>query len=269
MDDVLCTLVANQHLRPNQDLQMTIDNDHYNKACVFWGIKLDFSHFEGTDPANFEYHQTPPAQRLLMASYHIEGETLVWYQDALDTGQFNSWETLVWALLILFGPTTYDDPMETLTCLKQTSTVIAYKAQFEALSNRLRGLSDYYKLSCFLNGLKDEIIPPVRMPSPLNLNAAFGLAKILEEYLSATKKFNKPMVEKTNAYGAGSNSASWRKYGDGGSRTRKYNPQIQNISSTTMDKKGVKAFVTIVTKNGTRTMFAKPQKSTYCMAKKR
>lgn len=90
-----------------------------------------------------------------MASYHMKGEDLVWYQDALDIGQFTSWETFVQALLVSFKPTTYDDPMEELTCLKQTSALLAYKAQFESFSNRLRRLLDYHKLSYFLSGLKN------------------------------------------------------------------------------------------------------------------
>jgi hypothetical protein len=53
------------------------------------------------------------------------------------------------ALQVRFGFTAYNDPMESLTRLRQTSTVAAYKAQFEALSNRLRGLYEKHKLNCF------------------------------------------------------------------------------------------------------------------------
>ncbi|XP_041016742.1 uncharacterized protein LOC121259276 [Juglans microcarpa x Juglans regia] len=67
------------------------------------------------------------------------------------------------SLLLRFGPTAYNDPMEALTRLKQTSSVAGYMAQFETLSNRLRGLSDVHKLSCFLSGLKDELRIPIRM----------------------------------------------------------------------------------------------------------
>lgn len=63
-----------------------------------------------------------------------------------------------------------------------------YKSQFEGLSNRLKGLYERHKLSCFLSGLKEEIRLPVRMLSPINLNAAFVLAKIQEEYLLSTRK---------------------------------------------------------------------------------
>ena len=64
---------------------------------------------------------------------------------------------LTQALLNRFGPSTYDDPMEYLSRLKQLSSVEEYKGRFEALSNRVRGIDDHNKLSCFLSGLKDEI----------------------------------------------------------------------------------------------------------------
>ena len=65
-----------------------------------------------------------------------------------------------------FGSTPYDDPMKALTKLRKTSTIVVYKADFKTLSNRIKGLSPMHKLSCFLNGLKDEICLPVRMLTP-------------------------------------------------------------------------------------------------------
>ena len=67
--------------------------------------------------------------------------------------------------------------MESFTRLRQTINVVVYKGQFEALSNRIKGLSDSHKLSCFLSGLKDEVSLPVKMLHPKNLNKAFGLVK--------------------------------------------------------------------------------------------
>lgn len=90
-----------------------------------------------------------------------------------------------------FGSTTYDDPMEVLTRLRQSSTVAMYKIEFEAISNRIKGLSPLHKLSCFLSGLKDEIRLPVKMLNPHTLNEAFGLAKIQEEYVFSCKKSSK------------------------------------------------------------------------------
>ena len=95
----------------------------------------------------------------MMASFHMEGKALVRFQEGEDVGVFGTWEALVQAMLIKFGSTAYDDPMEALSRLRQTSTVALYKGEFEALANRILGLSPQHKLSCFL-GL-------VTTPSPL------------------------------------------------------------------------------------------------------
>ena len=118
----------------------------------------------------------------------MDGEALAWFQEGGETGLFKDWETLVEAIQIRFGTTTYDDPMEALTRLRQSTIVVAYKLEFEALTNRIRELSPRHKLSCFLSGLKDDIRLPVKMLNPSTLNAAFGLVKIQEEYLLANKK---------------------------------------------------------------------------------
>ena len=65
---------------------------------------------------------------------------------------------------------------------------MVYKGQFEVLSNKMRGLSNNHKLSCFLSGLKDEVRLPMKMLNPKNLNEAFGLAKIQEEYLNSSHR---------------------------------------------------------------------------------
>ena len=113
-----------------------------------------------------------------MALYHLEEEALIWFQDAEQVAGFPSQKVFIKALQTRFGVTAYDDPKEALIRLKQTSTVIAYKGNFEILSNRIFGLSELHKLSCFLSGLKDEIRLPVRMLVPKTLTEAFGLAKI-------------------------------------------------------------------------------------------
>ena len=99
------------------------------------------------------------------------------------------------ALHIRFGALAYDDLMEALTKLRQVSSISSYKAQFEVLSNRIKELSEKHKLSCFLSGLRGEIHLPIKMFNPQNLNLAFGLAKIQEEYLLSNKKTTKPWID--------------------------------------------------------------------------
>ncbi|KAL6316337.1 hypothetical protein AAG906_017972 [Vitis piasezkii] len=152
-------------------------------------VRLDFPKFNGEDPSGwvyradqfFNYHQTNPHHRVLLASFHMEGKALVWFQDIEAAGGISSWEGFVRALQTRFGSSPYEDPMEALIRLKQTSTVEDYKSQFEALSNQLRGLAESYKLSCFLSGLREDIRFMVRMLNPSNLHIAFGLAKMQEE----------------------------------------------------------------------------------------
>ena len=112
-----------------------------------------------------------------MASFHLEGEALVRFQDADEASLFPTWDSFLQALLTRFGPT-YDNPMEALKKLWQTTTMAEYTSQFESLSNQLRGIFDKNHLSCFLGGLKDEIRLPLRMLNPQTLVAAFGLAKL-------------------------------------------------------------------------------------------
>ena len=53
-----------------------------------------------------------------MASYHMEADTLIWFQDAENYGLFRDWEAFIKSVHVRFGAITYDDPMESLTRLK-------------------------------------------------------------------------------------------------------------------------------------------------------
>ena len=88
-------------------------------------MKLDFLRFSSDDPISwvykanqyFGYYQTPVAEKLLIASFHIELKALIWFQEVEEAGVFTDWDSLVQALHVRFGSTTYDDPMEVLTRL--------------------------------------------------------------------------------------------------------------------------------------------------------
>lgn len=74
-------------------------------------VRLDFPKFDGKDPngwvyrANqfFNYHQTNPHHRVLLASFHMEGKALLWFQDLEAAGGISSWEGFVRALQTRFG----------------------------------------------------------------------------------------------------------------------------------------------------------------------
>ena len=89
-------------------------------------LRLEFPDFSGVDSASwiyksnqfFTYYNTPKHQKVLMESYHMEGEALIWFQDAENSSLFTDWEVFVKAVHVRFGATSYDDPMESLTRLK-------------------------------------------------------------------------------------------------------------------------------------------------------
>jgi hypothetical protein len=116
------------------------------------------------------------AEKVLHASYHLDDDALVWFQDCEN--DLNCWDDFVRAIQLRFRHASYDDPMELLTKLKHTNSVIAYKCQFESLRNRIRNLSNMYKLSCFMSRLKDEVRLAVKMQGPRTLGEAYALAKI-------------------------------------------------------------------------------------------
>ena len=89
-------------------------------------MRLEFPHFSRVDLVSwiyksnqfFAYYNILEHQKVLMASYHMEGEALIWFQDVENFGLFTDWEAFVKAMYARFGATSYDDPMESLIRLK-------------------------------------------------------------------------------------------------------------------------------------------------------
>lgn len=83
-----------------------------------------------------------------------------------------SWENFVVALQTRFNSSQFVDPLSMLVNLRPQGTVEDYKSKFEDAVNRVRGLSEAYKMSFFLNGLSEEIKHDVKMLYPQNVNTA-------------------------------------------------------------------------------------------------
>lgn len=110
------------------------------------------------------------------------------FQDLEVIGSITSWDGFAQAVHTWFGPLAYEDPMEALTQLRQTSFVASYKSQFECLSNQLQVLTEPSKLSCFLSEFHEDICLIVRMLNPPNLHVTFGLAKMEEENVATLRQ---------------------------------------------------------------------------------
>jgi len=158
-------------------------------------VKLDFPRFDGKNVMDwifkaeqfFDYYSTPDADRLLIASVHLDHDVVPWYQMMQKTIPLLSWPALTRALELDFGPSAYDCPRATLFKLAQTTSVNDFYMQFTALVNRVDGLSLVAILDCFISGLQEEIRKDVKAIEPQSLSKAFALAKLYEEKYATTK----------------------------------------------------------------------------------
>jgi len=78
----------------------------------------------------------------------------------------------------------FEDPMEALKNLQQTSSVREYQAEFDRLLTRLN-LSNENAISCFLGGLKRELNKSIRIHAPKTLLQAYKVARLQEEVFEA------------------------------------------------------------------------------------
>jgi len=152
-------------------------------------VHLEFPKFEGADPMDwvlkaqqfFSYGQIPDNQKVPISAFHMERRALQWYNWLMESTLVTNWEEFIVALKTRFAPSAYDDPVGAFTKLLQSSTVEDYQYQFEVLSNKIPGLTEGFKVSSFISGLKEEVRIVVTMLKPSNLPAAFGLARLQEE----------------------------------------------------------------------------------------
>ena len=160
-----------------------------NRGIQARTLRLDFPRFEGGDPSEwilksqqfFNYFGTLEEQKLEIVSFHMEGKALTWYYWLKESSPVATWEEFKEAIRIRFGPSAYEDPVGAFTKLRQTGSVEEYQSAFEILSNKITDLSEEFRISTFLSGLRDELRIIVTMFRPNTLSAAFGLAKLQEE----------------------------------------------------------------------------------------
>ncbi|KAH7522477.1 hypothetical protein FEM48_Zijuj07G0142800 [Ziziphus jujuba var. spinosa] len=79
-------------------------------------------------------------------------------------------------ILLRFGPTDFDDPLEALTRLHQTTSVAAYQEVFERHSHRADGLPEHFLVRCFIVGLQDDICLNVKIKNPHTLTETIDVA---------------------------------------------------------------------------------------------
>ncbi|XP_038985807.1 uncharacterized protein LOC103721475 isoform X2 [Phoenix dactylifera] len=164
---------------------------HKNSISLFLPktVRLDFPHFNGAeDPTSwvcraeqfFQIHEIPSADRVSLASFHLEGEAQLWYQLLKQEMGVITWEQFKEGLHSRYGPNQFFDFFGELTKLRQTGTIAKYQTSFEKLLAKAGPMPQNRQVSCFVSGLCDAIRTDVQANRPTTLSSAIGLARLYE-----------------------------------------------------------------------------------------
>ncbi|KAK2996971.1 hypothetical protein RJ639_026366 [Escallonia herrerae] len=182
-------------------------------------IKMDFPRFNREeDPTSwscrasqfFDYHQTPEEERVLMASWNLEGDAQLWYQLLKEEHGEHciTWQIFIDELFERFGPTRYQDCFGDLTKLQQTGTVKEYQAQFSRLLLCTGRLLPEQQVGWFFSGLKESLKADVQACKPTTLSVVVGLAQLYEAHNQHTKKIATSETKKPANYRFNSSNSS-------------------------------------------------------------
>ena len=192
--------------------------------------KLNFPTFEGENPEGwvykcerfFKYNEVPKLEKVGIASIHLEGKVIDWFQGHEASVKDLNWEALATNITARFGQGTYDNTIGQITKLRQISYVHIYQEQFEALMVRTKGLKEDFFVQCFISGLRDTIKNQVMIFQPTTLSWPIRLALLKENTIKAMIKEAKPSSRNTTNL-----TPRPQKIGQGNSRQI---PSIKKIS---------------------------------------
>ncbi|KAH0697641.1 hypothetical protein KY290_015524 [Solanum tuberosum] len=129
----------------------------------------------------FVVDETLVNHRLRLVAMNLEDEALAWHQAFLrcrDPPNVIGWDEYLRAITETFGDD-FADPMLELKQLRQTGTVREFQFAFSRLLTQCN-LTTAQAISCFLGGLKDELVGTILMHEPQTLSKVFRLARLTE-----------------------------------------------------------------------------------------
>jgi hypothetical protein len=157
---------------------------------------LEFPRFSGDDSTEwftrvdqfFEFQGTIEAQKVSLASFHLQGKANQWWQwlrrSYREEDREVTWGIFQEELWARFGPTECEDFDEALSKVKQEGSLCEYQKEFERLGNRVHGWPQKALVGTFMGGLKPEIADGIRMFKPKSLKEASNLARMRDEQLN-------------------------------------------------------------------------------------
>ena len=154
----------------------------------FRDFKIDIPPFDGDRVEDwifkleefFDIAGTPIENRVKVASFHMVGAAYSWYKWLVRNQYTDDWNEFAEALRNRFGTDLYENLREALKELHQTGSVAEYQQQFEALSNKVHGLSESWIVSFFIVGLQDFLKCQLCLARPRSYPEAVALARLHE-----------------------------------------------------------------------------------------
>ncbi len=201
---------------------------HHQHTPYPW---LEFLTFTGDEPRvwvenceqYFEVYQIPHHQWLNIATMHMSGRARTWKQSYLVHKQMVSWEEFVESLYRRFAQTGERYLVREFNNLRQFSTVERYQEKFEELKTQLlyynSQLTEEHLISCYINGLREDLVPFMDIAHPNTLEEAYEQAKLHERALSVVSR-----RYKSNPRTPGGSYQSSNFYKPQAQATQKYSP---------------------------------------------
>lgn len=134
----------------------------------------------------FLFYNVAPPQCTDIVGFYMVGEALSWHKWMHTNHQLSTWDTIVRAMELRFGPSSYENHQATLFKLRQAKSVAAYQAEFKKILNRVVGLAHEALLNCFISGPQLDIQQELAILRPHSLSQVMGLAKLIESKLNDT-----------------------------------------------------------------------------------
>lgn len=110
-------------------------------------MRVDLPSFDGDNPSNwvykairyFDYYQIPENQRIKLASFHMEGDALIWFYDGEDSGLFPYWDVFVRELQIRFEPEKEQESVEQKgSAIEKLEEIYGEEIQEEARNEHIK-----------------------------------------------------------------------------------------------------------------------------------
>jgi hypothetical protein len=181
--------------------------------------KLDFPKFQGDNPkiwkkkceTYFEVFSVPAHLQTRYATLNFTDKAALWLETIEAKGRIELWIDLCNIVFDRWDKDQHSLTMHQILNIKQTRTVAEYIEKFDDLRHQLLlhdpSVSDVFFVTCFIEGLKDDISSVIALHRPVDMDIVSSLVMMREEENENGKKKNHTKHESSGRYSWKTNAA--------------------------------------------------------------